>query len=69
MLLPDPDCTPVGLAGTVEALLADPGRLDAMGAVARAVGRPDAADAGARVVEASARPADGAAAPPGRRTA
>ena len=59
VLLTDPDCTPVGLAGAVEALLADPGRLDAMGAAARAVGRPDAADAGARVVEASARPDDG----------
>ena len=57
VLLPDGDCTPVGLAGIVEGLLADPGRLDAMGRAARSVGRPDAADAGARVVETSARPA------------
>ena len=59
VVLPDPDCTPVGLAGMVEALLADPGRLDAMGAAAGAVGRPDAADAGARVVEESALPGHG----------
>jgi UDP-N-acetylglucosamine:LPS N-acetylglucosamine transferase len=56
VVLPDADCTPVGLCGVVEALLADPGRLDAMGRAAAAVGRPDAADAGARVVEDSALP-------------
>ena len=61
VLLPDPDCTPVGLAGVVEALLADPDRLASMGAAAKAVGRPDAADAGAAVVEANARPATGGA--------
>ncbi len=59
VLLPDADCTPVGLAGVVEALVADPGRLAAMGAAAASLGRPDAADAGAAVVEANARPADG----------
>jgi len=57
VLLPDPDCTPATLAATVEALLADPERLAAMGGAARSVGRPDAADAGARVVEDSATPA------------
>ena len=58
VLLPDPDCTPAGLASVVEGLLAEPGRLAAMGAAAKAVGRPDAADAGAAVVEANARPAE-----------
>jgi len=56
VLLPDADCTPVGLAGNVEALLADPDRLEAMGRAAGSLGRPDAADSGARVVEANARP-------------
>jgi UDP-N-acetylglucosamine:LPS N-acetylglucosamine transferase len=59
VLLADPDCTPATLATTVEGLLADPDRLDAMGLAAAAISRPDAADAGARVVEASARPDDG----------
>jgi UDP-N-acetylglucosamine:LPS N-acetylglucosamine transferase len=56
VLLADADCTAVGLAGAVEALLADPDRLGAMGRAAAALGRPDAAAAGARVVEAAARP-------------
>jgi UDP-N-acetylglucosamine--N-acetylmuramyl-(pentapeptide) pyrophosphoryl-undecaprenol N-acetylglucosamine transferase len=59
VLVPDPDCTPAALVGVVDGLLADPGRLAAMGAAARSVGRPDAADAGAAVVEAHARPGDG----------
>ena len=63
VLLPDGDCTPVGLAGIVDCLLAEPARLAAMGRAAKAVGRPDAADAGAGVVEASAR------APGGREAA
>jgi len=54
VLLPDPDCTPAGLAGAVEALLADPDRLATMGRAAASVARPDAAAAGARVVEAAA---------------
>ncbi len=58
VLVPDGDCTAVGLTGTVEALLADPDRLRTMAAAAKAVGRPDAADAGAAVVEANARSAD-----------
>ena len=35
VLLPDPECTPAGLATVVEGLLADPGRLDGMGRAAR----------------------------------
>ena len=56
VVVPDPECTPEGLAAVVEGLLADPGHLEAMGRAAKAVGRPDAAAAGARVVEANARP-------------
>ncbi len=63
VLLADPDCTPAGLAGIVEGLLADPEQLGAMGRAARSVGRPDAADAGAALVEASARPVDGGRGP------
>ena len=59
VVLADPDCTPAGLATILEGLVAGPGRLGAMGQAARSVGRSDAADAGARLVEASARPADG----------
>ena len=56
VLLPDPACTPTGLAGAVEELLLDPDHLEEMGRAARSIGRPDAAAAGARVVEANARP-------------
>jgi len=56
VLLPDPACTPTGLAGVVEELLLDPDHLEEMGRAARSIGRPDAAAAGARVVEANARP-------------
>ncbi|HVC67308.1 MAG TPA: UDP-N-acetylglucosamine--N-acetylmuramyl-(pentapeptide) pyrophosphoryl-undecaprenol N-acetylglucosamine transferase [Acidimicrobiales bacterium] len=59
VVLADPDCTPAGLGAILEGLVAGPGRLGAMGRAARSVGRSDAADAGARLVEASARPADG----------
>ena len=59
VMLPDPECTPDGLATVVDGLLADPGHLDAMGRAAKSVGRPDAAAAGARVVEANARPGAG----------
>ena len=47
VLLPDPECTPAGLADVVEGLLADPDRLAAMGGRPQALGRPDAAAAGA----------------------
>lgn len=59
VLLPDPQCTPSGLAAVVEGLLADQDRLTAMGRAAAGIARRDAADAGAAVVEAHARP-DGA---------
>ena len=56
VLLPDADCGADRLAGLLERLLADPSGLEAMGRAARRLGRPDAAAAGAEVVEASARP-------------
>jgi UDP-N-acetylglucosamine--N-acetylmuramyl-(pentapeptide) pyrophosphoryl-undecaprenol N-acetylglucosamine transferase len=56
VVLPDPECTPTGLTGAIELLLIDPDRLEAMGRAAKGVSRPDAAAAGARVVEANARP-------------
>jgi UDP-N-acetylglucosamine--N-acetylmuramyl-(pentapeptide) pyrophosphoryl-undecaprenol N-acetylglucosamine transferase len=55
VLLRDADCTPIGLVGILDVLLADPDRLSAMALAAASLGRPDAADAGARVVEANAR--------------
>ena len=55
MLLPDPECTPAGLTTVVEALLGDGTRREAMGRAARALARPDAAAAGAAVVETNAR--------------
>ena len=58
VLLRDADCTPTVLGETVDGLLSDPDRLGAMGAAAKTVSRPDAADAGAQVVEAAARPDD-----------
>ena len=56
VLLADPECTPAGLVDVVGDLLADPERLEAMGRAARGAGHRDAAEAGARVVEANARP-------------
>jgi UDP-N-acetylglucosamine--N-acetylmuramyl-(pentapeptide) pyrophosphoryl-undecaprenol N-acetylglucosamine transferase len=55
VLLPDPDCEPIRLAATLDRLLADPVELAAMAKAAKSLGRPDAAAAGARVVEANAR--------------
>ena len=44
VLVPDGECTAERLTALVDELLADQGRLDAMGAAARTVARPDAAD-------------------------
>jgi UDP-N-acetylglucosamine--N-acetylmuramyl-(pentapeptide) pyrophosphoryl-undecaprenol N-acetylglucosamine transferase len=56
ILLPDADCDAEGLDVTLGGMLVDPSGLDAMGRAASALGRPDAAAAAARVVEANARP-------------
>lgn len=56
VLVPDPTCDGDRLADLLDSLVADPGRLAAMGRAAAAAGRPDAAQAGAAVVEAHARP-------------
>jgi UDP-N-acetylglucosamine--N-acetylmuramyl-(pentapeptide) pyrophosphoryl-undecaprenol N-acetylglucosamine transferase len=56
VLLPDSDCDVGRLAATLDRLLADPVGLAAMAKAAKTLGRPDAAVAGARVVEANARP-------------
>lgn len=56
VVVPDRSCTAEELDRILAELIGDPGRLAAMGAAARSVGRPDAADAGAQVVERFARP-------------
>jgi UDP-N-acetylglucosamine--N-acetylmuramyl-(pentapeptide) pyrophosphoryl-undecaprenol N-acetylglucosamine transferase len=55
VLLADADCDAPRLAAMLDGLLSDLGALDAMGKAARSIGRPDAADAGAQVVEDHAR--------------
>ncbi len=55
VLLPDDRCDGERLAAVLDELLADPARLRAMSAAARALGRPDAADRVAEVVDRSAR--------------
>jgi undecaprenyldiphospho-muramoylpentapeptide beta-N-acetylglucosaminyltransferase len=55
VLLADVDCDGPRLAVILDGLLSDLGALDAMGKAARSIGRPDAADAGAQVVEDHAR--------------
>ncbi len=62
VLLADALCEPARLDGILDGLLSDRGALDAMGAAAARLGRPDAADAGAQVVEAAADPAERGAA-------
>jgi undecaprenyldiphospho-muramoylpentapeptide beta-N-acetylglucosaminyltransferase len=57
VLLPDAECDGDRLGDLLDGLLDDPSGLVAMGRAAAAVGHPDAADAGARVVEVHARPA------------
>ncbi|MGA3147941.1 MAG: UDP-N-acetylglucosamine--N-acetylmuramyl-(pentapeptide) pyrophosphoryl-undecaprenol N-acetylglucosamine transferase [Acidimicrobiales bacterium] len=56
LLLPDPECEAPTLAESIDRLLGDPPGLEGMGRAARSLGRPDAAAAGAGVVEANARP-------------
>ena len=55
VLLPDATCDGDHLSRVLAPLLGDRGRLEAMGKAAATMGRPDAADAGAAVVEDSAR--------------
>ena len=56
IMLRDHEVTGERLAAELEPLLADPARLAAMGDAARTVGRPDAADRVAQLVESRARP-------------
>jgi UDP-N-acetylglucosamine--N-acetylmuramyl-(pentapeptide) pyrophosphoryl-undecaprenol N-acetylglucosamine transferase len=62
VLLADELCEPARLAGILDGLISDGGALDAMGTAASRLGRPDAAAAGAEVVEAAADPAERGAA-------
>ncbi|HTL84979.1 MAG TPA: undecaprenyldiphospho-muramoylpentapeptide beta-N-acetylglucosaminyltransferase [Acidimicrobiia bacterium] len=55
VMLPDGECDPDRLDSLVSKLLADPEHLDAMGRAARALGRPDAAQRVADLVEEHAR--------------
>lgn len=55
ILVPDAECTGERLAAELEPLLADPARLEAMGAAARTLARPNAADDLADLVESTAR--------------
>jgi UDP-N-acetylglucosamine--N-acetylmuramyl-(pentapeptide) pyrophosphoryl-undecaprenol N-acetylglucosamine transferase len=55
VLVPDAECDGARLAAELESLLGDPVRLRAMGAAAAGVGRPDAADRLADLVEEAAR--------------
>ncbi len=55
ILVPDAECTGARIAAELEPLLADPARLEAMGAAARTLARPRAADDLADLVESAAR--------------
>ena len=55
LTMPQPIFTPANLAREMEALIADPARLGAMAAAAKAMGRPNAAEAMADAIEALAR--------------
>jgi len=55
VVVPDAECDATHLDSELRGLLADPGRLDAMSAKARALGRPDAAARLADLVEEVAR--------------
>lgn len=54
VLLADANCDADALAKELDSLLSDPSTLDAMGRAAGTLGRPDAAAAAARLVEANA---------------
>ncbi len=56
VVVPDDDLDGARLAQELEALLATPGRLEAMARSARTLARPDAAAAVARLAVDSARP-------------
>ncbi len=55
VLVPDGECDVGRLGAVLDELLSDPARLAAMGAAARALGRPDAAGRVAELVDAHAR--------------
>ncbi|HUY63165.1 MAG TPA: glycosyltransferase [Acidimicrobiales bacterium] len=55
VILADDACTGARLADVLEDMLGDPGRLEAMATAGAALGRPDAVEAVAAVVEAEAR--------------
>jgi undecaprenyldiphospho-muramoylpentapeptide beta-N-acetylglucosaminyltransferase len=55
LVLKDEECTGARLATVVNELLTSPDRLDAMGRAAAALGRPDAAESVATLVQAHAR--------------
>jgi UDP-N-acetylglucosamine--N-acetylmuramyl-(pentapeptide) pyrophosphoryl-undecaprenol N-acetylglucosamine transferase len=54
VVIREPDLTAEGLSETLRGLLTDPAKLTAMAAASRSVGRPDAAERLADVVEATA---------------
>ncbi len=56
ILIADDACQSSSLAVTLDGMLDDPAKLEAMGRAASSLGRPDAAAAGAAVVESHARP-------------
>lgn len=55
LVVPDARCDGERLSSVLDELLAQPGRLSAMGGAARGLGRPDAADRIAELVESHAR--------------
>ena len=55
MIVADAACTGARLAEDIDALVAEPGRLDAMGAAAAALGRPDAVAAVVALARSHAR--------------
>jgi UDP-N-acetylglucosamine:LPS N-acetylglucosamine transferase len=67
VLMPDPSCDGDRLSRVLGPLLGDPGRLESMGKAAGHMGRPDAAESGAAVVEANAKPVTDDRGPDGTR--